>query len=85
MIDYSKKPAGEFQNSETGVWFTYEVREFDSNTVKYGFTHVIHMSNGTTRDVRLLQTVVYVAVDEDAFGDPVMEKWQIKNHHKFSS
>ena len=30
------------------------------------------------------KTVAYLAVDEDEFGEPVMEKWYIKNHREYA-
>lgn len=30
------------------------------------------------------KTVAYLAVDEDAFGNPVIEKWYIKNHELYT-
>ena len=30
------------------------------------------------------KTVAYLAVDEDAFGNPVMEKWYIKGHRLYT-
>jgi hypothetical protein len=38
------------------------------------------MSDGTKRTATVKKTVAYVAVDEDEFGNPVVEKWQIKRH-----
>ena len=69
---------GEFQHADTGVWFTFEGRIHDKWTVSHGFIHEIHMSNGTTRSAKVMKTVVYICVDEDEYGQPVVEKWNIK-------
>ena len=38
----------------------------------------IAMSDGSFRFARVLKTVVYIAVDEDETGAPVIEKWPVK-------
>jgi hypothetical protein len=43
-------------------------------------TCVIFMSDGTYRYAAILKTVAYVVVDENEYGCPVIEKWQIKQH-----
>ena len=35
------------------------------------------------RYARVLKTVAYIVVDEDEYGLPVVEKWNIKQHRKF--
>ena len=35
------------------------------------------------RYARVLKTVAYIVVDEDEYGIPVVEKWNIKQHRKF--
>ncbi len=47
------------------------------------FPHVLHTLDGV-RYARILKTVAYIAVDEDEYGLPVVEKWYITSHRKFS-
>ena len=35
------------------------------------------------RYARVLKTVAYIVVNEDEYGLPVVEKWNIKQHRKF--
>ena len=34
---------------------------------------------GQVRYAKVLKTVAYIAVDEDEYGEPVLEKWAIRN------
>ena len=69
-----------FKNKETGVFF-----EFDNLTDReiakdwYSFTHKIFMENAD--DFRygiVLKTVAHVCVDEDEYGNPIIQKWPIR-------
>jgi hypothetical protein len=42
------------------------------------FEVAVGPDNLQVRYARILETVAYVAVDEDEFGKPVLQKWQIK-------
>jgi len=33
---------------------------------------------------KVLKTVAYIAIDEDEYGNPVVEKWDIKKYRKYS-
>jgi hypothetical protein len=49
---------------------------------------VSHGSVGTEQNFRygeVKKTVVYIVVDEDEMGNPVVQKWNIKNHTLFSA
>ena len=47
--------------------------------IENGLPHEIDTIDGP-RCARILKTVAYVAVDEDEYGKPVLEKWTIKGH-----
>ena len=47
--------------------------------------HYVYVGNGEERMARVLKTVAYVAVDEDADGNPVIEKWSIKQHREYAA
>ena len=36
-----------------------------------------------TRRAKVLKTVIYIAIDEDDYGQPIIEKWHIRNHTKY--
>lgn len=44
------------------------------------FDSLVWVADGTSRFARVLKTVAYVVVDENADGTPVVEKWAIKGH-----
>ena len=71
-IDY-RTVAGEFENE----FARFEYRA-NTRTDINDFPHEIAMSDGSFRFAKVLKTVVYVVVDEDEFGNPVVEKWDIK-------
>jgi hypothetical protein len=73
-IDY-RTIAGQFEEREHGHYFEY--RASAGNFA--GMPHEIFVGpNNETRFGRVLKTVAYVVVDEDAYGAPVIEKWDIK-------
>lgn len=55
----------------------------DDMTGAWDFPHVLHTFDGV-RYARILKTVAYIAVDEDEYGLPVVEKWDITSHKKYS-
>ena len=55
------------QNLPHKIWVTESVPGIDSG-FRYGIVK---------------KTVAYLAVDEDELGNPVMEKWQIKQHRTY--
>jgi hypothetical protein len=81
MLTSLPENTGEFQN-ELNNWFTYRP---NSNKwgLQHGLTVEIDVLDGT-RCAKLLKTVVYVAVDENDDGSPILEKWAIKKHNHYT-
>ena len=80
MWKFSETSVGEFVEQDFGKCFTYnKVGEYNP----YNVLHEIDVLDGT-RFANVKQTVCYVVVDEDAEGNPVFEKWNIKKHVKYS-
>jgi len=73
-----------FTNKETDVTFVYE-NVTDENEIAWwaNFPHRILMSGGEVRYATVLKTVAHVCVGEDDYGNPVIEKWQIKKHSQW--
>jgi len=78
--------AGLFRNKETDCSFEYRARsEFSPEMPGNfdGFPHEVFVGPGNGYDEvrfgRVLKTVAYIVVDEDEFGNPVVEKWDIKS------
>ena len=88
---------GRFDEKENGHLFEYsENRETEGWGAEHkaDLPHKIWVStphfadNGHCLDSgfrygKVLKTVAYVAVDEDEFGNPVFEKWQLKQRTHF--
>lgn len=69
-----------FKELEVGNYFRCTPTQ-DDWALSFGMTHEYESECGHKRFVKLLKTVVYVAVDEDAMGFPVYEKWHIRQLH----
>jgi hypothetical protein len=78
MWSYNENNVGEFTEVEHGCVFTYRKTE-DWHHNPYGMPYMIDVLDGIRFGI-VKKTVVYVCVDENADGKPVMEKWQIKKH-----
>lgn len=64
----------EFKLVECGIWKAW------------GCTHEVAVGGVIGyryRGAKVLKTVAYIAVDEGANGEPIWEKWNIKNHTLF--
>ena len=86
MVRYYKKNlVGEFKHVN-GNSFTY-ARTTNEWAISQGFEFEIDvMSAPGCYDVRfanIVKTRAYVAIDEDAFGKSIIEKWNIKNHNVY--
>jgi hypothetical protein len=84
LAPITKRPViGSFTN-ECGVRFDYTVADtsWTGRLCEGEDINVeIFMCDGSTRFARMLKTVIYVIVDENDDGSPVLEKWKIKKHH----
>lgn len=75
---------GEFQEAEFGNWFTYSAAPKTSWGYQNDLPFVIDVGSDEYRFAIIKQTVVYVCVDEDLDGKPILEKWKIKKHNVFN-
>lgn len=73
-----KTVCGEFDNGRARFEYRANTRTDLWGITTEEFPHEIAMSDGSFRFARVLKTVVYVIVDEDEYGRPVTEKWDIK-------
>ena len=83
---YTVDPIGEFVEKDYGHNF-----EFSNNNEDYLFENYPHKVwvGGITNDqgyryALVKKTVAYIVVDEDDYGLPVVEKWNIKQHRVFN-
>jgi len=75
---------GEFVEKEVGNYFHYSENP-DSFAFCEDFPHVVWVGGlgQQYRYAEVKKTVVYICVDEDEFGLPVVEKWFIKNRKEY--
>lgn len=78
---------GCFMEADRGNYFEYAVRPADTFApadFAPDCPHIVYM-NDSYRFARVLKTVAYICVDEDEDGEPVYEKWQLKDHHYYDT
>ena len=85
---YTKDPIGMFVEKDTGNYFEYSLND-EEMTNSWDFPHKVWVGGqgvcGMTgyRYAKVLKTVVYIAVDEDEYGQPVVEKWHLKKNNEY--
>ena len=86
---------GSFESKETGKFFEYsEAKEEDwvayaDYGLKSEYVHRVWVTTPWKMDrgfrmAKVLKTVAYILLDEDDYGEPVIEKWKIKKHNVYS-
>lgn len=82
---------GQFREADHGHMFEYAERRWFSDHVAPEMPHVVYVGTSgsnsvgvVTRLAKVLKTVAYIVVDEDENGNPVIEKWSIKQHRAYS-
>ena len=85
---YAVKPKGAFTEKEYGNPFEYSLND-DPMSWCEDFPHKVWVgdvvNNNGYRYAIVKKTVAYVCVDEDEFGLPVIEKWNILRHREYSN
>lgn len=90
-IGYDPIVLGQFREADTGNTFEFADRhsapsdDFCANAWAdmCEFPHVVY--TGTQRRyARVLKTVAHIVVDEDEFGRPVTEKWELRGHRAYA-
>ena len=77
---------GAFDEKTNGHRFEFAKRNsYDLTTFAGEYPHRIWVGpdGEDTRCALVLKTVVYVVIDEDLHGNPVVEKWSIKNFREY--
>tara|TARA_Y100000356_G_scaffold128490_1_gene128478 strand:+ start:797 stop:1063 length:267 start_codon:yes stop_codon:yes gene_type:complete len=77
---------GDFVEKSYGNWFTYGVNK--DEWLKNEYPHIIYVNDleghgSGYRYAKVLKTVAYIVVDEDEYGKPVVEKWELKKNFKY--
>jgi len=82
---HTEAPVGCFVEKEVGNYFEYSLN--DDFVFCKDFTHKVWVG-GLVNDqgyryANVKKTVAYICVDEDDYGQPVVEKWDIKGHKQY--
>ena len=92
FLTYTQNPIGSFVEKECGNTFEYSKNDDAYNIhICEDMPHKIwvasHPIGGDSgfRYGHVRKTVVAVVVDEDEYGLPVIEKWQIKKHRVYDN
>ena len=85
---YTNDPIGCFTEKEIGNYFEYSDNPHSFSFCKQ-FPHIVWVGGGGIagmngyRYATVKKTVAYICVDEDEYGEPVLEKWLLKNNVKY--
>lgn len=80
---HTKNPIGVFTEREVGNYFEYSLNDDPNTPFNEDFPHKIWVGDGY-RYGNVKKTVAVICVDEDAYGYPVTQKWQIKQHREYA-
>ena len=86
MINYDKQfsgDAGEFFLPETRKYFTFRPTT-NPWASQHDLTHEVDVLDGV-RFAIVRKTLAYVAVDEDQWGNPVLQKWMITKRKTYAT
>ena len=87
---YTKAPIGVFTEKEVGNDFEYSLND-DSMVFCEDFPHKIWVGDGQIAGQHgyrygiVKKTVAYICTDEDEFGLPVLEKWNLKRNVSYNN
>jgi hypothetical protein len=84
---HTKAPVGRFVEREVGNYFEYSINDDDFDFCK-DFAHKVWVG-GLVNDqgyryANVKKTVAYIVTDEDEYGQPVIEKWNIKQNVEYA-
>ena len=92
---YTKNPIGCFTEKEYGQYFEYSDNTFENGGTEYdegmchpwNYPHMVwvarHNMEGGWRHAIVKKTVAHVVVDEDDYGQPVVEIWMLKKNNVY--
>ncbi len=86
---YAKNPIGAFQEREVGNWFEFSAND-DTGAFCEDFPHKVWTGGeGICGDrgyryAHVKKTRGVICIDEDEYGLPVTQKWEIKKHKEYA-
>ncbi len=76
---------GSFRLANSQVHFDFSTATEDEQVFGPEFNMKVWVEDGNSfRLAKVLKTVAHVVVDEDEFGQPVVEKWQTRCNRHFT-
>jgi hypothetical protein len=82
---------GSFNEKECGGYFEYAIRPDEGIDFAPDCPHIVYVTSPIGdvdhgfRYAKVIKTVAWVVVDEDDNGDPIYEKWDIKQHRYYDT
>jgi hypothetical protein len=83
MINFEAQNIGEFREVTHGKFFSYRATS-NPWALSHGLLHEIDVVDGV-RFGNVKKTVCNLALNENDFGFPILEKWVIKNHFLYKA
>ena len=84
---HTQNPIGQFVEKEAGNYFEFSNNDEEEGTEYFDWPHKVWVGGRGIdfgfRYARVLKTVVYIVLDEDDDGEPVVDKWYIKNKRDY--
>ena len=85
---HTQDPIGCFTEKEVGNYFEYSLNDDSHGYYNFfNFPHKIWVGDHIGSPYRyglVKKTVAYICVDEDEFGLPVVEKWNLKKNVEYA-
>lgn len=84
---HAQQQIGFFTERDTGNYFEYSANDDDHFVDAEEFPHKVWVgglvNDAGYRYARVLKTRAYICVDEDEYGQPVVEKWYFKENRSY--
>ena len=85
---YTKDPIGVFTERDTGNYFEFSHNDEQGEMPEW--PHRVWVGGGGVagmtgwRYAKVQKTVAYIVVDENDYGEAVVEKWYIRGHKEYA-
>jgi hypothetical protein len=82
--------AGSFNEADCGHYFEYSHADADDYSPFPDYPHKVYVGGEGIggeqgyRWARIAETRAYLVMDEDAYGEPVVERWVLKRHRRYT-
>jgi hypothetical protein len=86
-LTYTESPIGAFVEKSVGNTFEFSTNDEQGEAPEW--PHRVWVASGKIahdsgwRYARVMKTVAYIVVDENDYGEAVVEKWDIKNYRTY--